>query len=203
MARSVLHAGDVYGTAVPSPGERRHMVNPWSVAVTISGLAVAVLTGTVVLRDGESFTSAGRSSAGATWQAHLRIVDETLQTGDVRAATRAWRDAYGAALADRGWQGMVAVGDAFLAIGRADATPSGAYPNARRAYLTALIRARRLQSVDGVLRTTEAFAALGDRGVAEQSLRVAAEVAGSDPVAAARVQAAGASLRASWQSRSR
>ena len=44
----------------------------------------------------------------------------------------------------------------------------------RQTYLTALFRARSEGSVEGVLRTAERFAELGDRGVVEQWIRVAA-----------------------------
>lgn len=49
---------------------------------------------------------------------------------------------------------------------------------ARRAYLAALERARATGSADGVLQVAEAFAALGDRSVAEQCLVIAARLAG-------------------------
>jgi hypothetical protein len=95
----------------------------------------------------------------------------------VSAAVGAWHDAYGAALASRGWEGMIAVGDAFLRIGVEAGTRNGSRPNARQAYLNALIRAHRDGSPDGMRRAAEAFAALGDHAVATQCLRVADELA--------------------------
>jgi hypothetical protein len=85
---------------------------------------------------------------------------------------------------------MIAVGDAFMKIGRAAGTPGGARMNAREAYLTALIRARRNRSVDGALRSGEAFAGLGDRAVVEQSLYIAAQLAAGDEHAQQRVSEA-------------
>jgi hypothetical protein len=85
---------------------------------------------------------------------------------------------------------MVAVGDAFLAIGRASGSVRGARLNAREAYLAALIRARRGRSVDGVLRSAEAFRGLGDGAVAEQCLHIAAQIAAGDEPAQRRVQEA-------------
>ena len=49
--------------------------------------------------------------------------------------------------------------------------------NARDAYMTALIRARRDRSLDGVLRSAEAFRELDDRTVVEQCLHIAAQLA--------------------------
>jgi len=45
------------------------------------------------------------------------------------------------------------------------------------AYLTAAIRARREGSVDGALRSAEAFQALGDQAIAEHCRHVAARLA--------------------------
>ncbi len=92
---------------------------------------------------------------------------------EARAALRAWHDAYAAALASRGWEPMLEVGDAALGLGDAAGTPEAARARARRAYLHAFTRARRAGSVDGVLRAAQAFADLGDREVAAQCLDVA------------------------------
>jgi len=125
------------------------------------------------------------------WRAHLGIVEKELQQGRIDVAVRAWHDAYGAALASRGWDGMIAAGDAFMAIGRASGSVRGARMNAREAYLTAFIRARRDRSVDGVLRSAEAFRQLGDQAVVEQCLHVAGELAAGDARAEQRVREAG------------
>jgi len=60
--------------------------------------------------------------------------------------------------------------------------------NARQAYLTALIRARRSGSVDGALRSAAAFARIDDRDVVEQCLYVAAVLAAGDAEAQKKVQ---------------
>jgi hypothetical protein len=124
------------------------------------------------------------------WRAHLDVVLRELEHGHLDVAIRAWRDAYGAALASRGWEGMIAVGDVFLAIGRASGTARGARMNARDAYLVAVIRARRDRSVDGALRSAEAFRELDDRALAEQSLRIAGQLADGDELAQQRVREA-------------
>src|SRR5262245_1765090 len=151
----------------------------------------AALTGAPALvhaeLEPESDAPAVRARDNALWKAYLETVDRQLASGHVDGAVRAWHDAYAAALESREWKSMVAVGDAFMKIGEAAGTPGGARMNAREAYTTALIRARRDRSVDGALRSGEAFARLGDRTVVEQSLHIAAELAAGDPEAQKRV----------------
>jgi len=138
----------------------------------------------------ETLMPAGRAQDDALWKAHLAIVDRELASGHIDAAVRAWHDAYGAAMHSRSWESMIAVGDAFVKIGRAAGTPSGAHMNAREAYLAALIRARRDHSVDGALRSAQAFAALGDRAIVEQSLYIADQLAAGDQETRERVREA-------------
>jgi hypothetical protein len=64
------------------------------------------------------------------------------------------------------WQLLMKVGD--------DARARGDVPGARRAYLSALFRARGEHALAGVLSAAEGFESLGDRPVVEQALRVAA-----------------------------
>ena len=123
-------------------------------------------------------------------RAHLAVVEQELEHGHVDVAVRTWHDAYGAALESRTWESMIAVGDAFLAIGRVSGAVRGARQNAREAYLTALIRARRDRSVDGVLRAADAFRRLDDRAVAEHCLRIAGQLAAGDEHAELKVQEA-------------
>ena len=94
---------------------------------------------------------------------------------------------------------MIAVGDAFIAIGRASGSIRGARMNAREAYLTALIRARREHSVDGVLRSADAFRELDDRAVVDQCLHIAAQLAAGDEQAQEKVR----DVRQRWAARQR
>jgi hypothetical protein len=154
-------------------------------ALTIPNPERAALTGAraaahAELERLESAVPAGRARDDGLWNAYLQIVDKELASGHIDGAVRVWHDAYGAALRSRGWEGMIAVGDAFMRIGHAAGTPGGARMNAREAYLTALIRARRNRSVDGALRSAEAFRELGDRAVVEQCLYIAAQLAAAD-----------------------
>jgi len=135
----------------------------------------------------ESAAPVVRGRDNTLWKAHLESVERELTSGHVDGAVRAWHEAYAAALESREWESMIAVGDAFMKIGEAAGTPGGARMNAREAYTTALIRARRDRSVDGALRSGEAFARLGDRTIVEQSLHIAGELAAGDPAAQQRV----------------
>lgn len=138
----------------------------------------------------ESFVPAGRDRDDGLWRAYLDLVEKELERGHLDVAVRVWQDAYGAALGSGSWESMIAVGDAFVAIGRAAGSPAGARMNAREAYLTALIRARRDRSVDGALRTAEAFRQIDDQAVVEQCFHVAALLAVGDEQALQRVREA-------------
>jgi hypothetical protein len=123
---------------------------------------------------------AGRARDDTPWKAHVRLVETELASGHVDAAVGAWQDAYAAALASRSWESIPALGDAFMRIGYAAGTPGRARMNARDAYFAALIRARRGYSVDGALRSADAFAELGDGAVVAQGLYIAAQLAAGD-----------------------
>jgi hypothetical protein len=138
----------------------------------------------------EAVVPAGRSRDDGAWTAHLRVVETELARGHVDVAVRVWHDAYGAALESRSWESMLAVGDAFMRIGHAAGRPGGARMNARDAYVIALIRARRHHSVDGALRSAEAFREIGDRAIVEQCLHVAALIAAGDDGAQQKVREA-------------
>jgi hypothetical protein len=111
------------------------------------------------------------------WAASLRQVDEALARQSGLSARQAWQDAHWAALGSGRWDAMLAVGDAALRVGELTGQRVAAGATARQAYLTALFRARQQSALDGVLRAAEAFAALGDREVEAQCLRVALAMA--------------------------
>jgi hypothetical protein len=121
------------------------------------------------------------------WMSPLRDMDDAIARGDLTAAETARHEAYRAAIASRKWEGFLAAGDAVLRLEEATQSRGTAEPEARRLYLPALFRARGQQSLDGVLLATEAFARLGDGDVVEKGLRMARDLAGSDPEAQARV----------------
>lgn len=105
----------------------------------------------------------------ASWRGYLRAVDRALGNGDIDGARRAWESAHLEAIESLSWEGLIAAGDARLRIGVADGgRRAAAEPAARRAYFAALYRACREDSFEGILRTAEAFAKLGDREVVEE-----------------------------------
>lgn len=171
---------------------RYSIARRWGRAAGSISIALIVLTAAAVE------WSASQASTGSpsprppqrAWIDHLRVVETELARGRVDAAVRAWHDANATALASGSWEGMIAAGDAFVAIGRAAHTPNGARANAREAYVTALVRARRAGSVEGALRAAQAFRALGDEAIAEGALHVAAQLAGADEDAQQRVREA-------------
>ena len=122
------------------------------------------------------------------WLAPLGKMDQAIERGDLMSAALAQHEVYRAAIASRRWEGYLAAGDAILRLGDMTQNRSTAEPEARRLYLSALFRARSQQSLDGVLLATEAFARLGDSDVVEHGLRMARDLAGSDPEAQARVR---------------
>jgi hypothetical protein len=165
---------------------------------TIATLAILGTTGLVV-------TSRRQAAAPVEplWVLRVRELDRALAAGNVSAAASVWPVAWHAALATRRWDAMLAVGDAAVRLGRRSRTSSAAHTDARRAYLLAFERARRERSTEGVLRVAEAFAALGDRDVVHDALRVARALAATrDPgvrehvqLEAARIAAASAPPR--------
>lgn len=106
-------------------------------------------------------------------------------------------DAHTAAVRSQRWEGLLAVGDAATRIATLPRLLRAFEAKARLVYLATLFRARDQGSIDGVLRTAEAFATLGDPAVVEQCLRVADELAAraGDREGCERVQAGGALLR--------
>jgi hypothetical protein len=125
------------------------------------------------------------TEAQLAWQARLLKVEQAMARGDFAAAETLWREAYAAALKSRHWEGVIAAGDTYRALGARAGFRAASVAKARQAYLTALFRARSEGSVEGVLLTAERFAELGDREVVEQCIRVARQVAAQsrDPYA--------------------
>jgi hypothetical protein len=114
-----------------------------------------------------------------TWGTHLEAVDAALARRDVSAAERAWRDAHGAAVRTRTWRPLLEVGDAALRIGALTHHRAPYQAKARELYLAALTRAQAERSAAGVLHVAASFDALGDRTVAQQSVRIAEGLAGA------------------------
>ena len=107
------------------------------------------------------------------WTPHLEAMDAAVTTNNASAAVLAWRHAYSAALDQPGWRGLVEVAGAALHIGAIPGFQKAAESRARESYWTALFRARRQGSLNGVLDAAEAFGTLGDRVMVEQCIRIA------------------------------
>lgn len=122
--------------------------------------------------------AAERSAMAAPWEPALGRLDQALGRGDLRGAEHEWVEAYRAAVVSRTWEGMVAVGDAARRLGEAGGRVEAATARARRAYLNALLRARHAASIEGVRRSTTAFASLGDTEAAAEGVRIERRLAG-------------------------
>jgi hypothetical protein len=148
-------------------------------------LAVAAVLGALEV----TLARVGDSSAKqeAPWISPLSEMDGALARGDFSTAATARHKADLAALASSCWEGYLAVGDGALRLGEAREARSAMEPEARRAYLSAMVRARNARSLEGTLRVTDAFARLGDHDMVEQGVRIARELAGSDEKAMDRV----------------
>jgi hypothetical protein len=140
----------------------------------IATLLLLLLIGVVTL---PLIPAASAQSDRGDWAARIAEMDRALARGETAVAAAAWREAYVAAHVSRGWPGMLAVGDAALRVARATGTPEVFEPRARRAYRTALLRAHRQASRDGLLAAGEAFGRLGDRDVERMAKAEAAELA--------------------------
>ena len=115
------------------------------------------------------------------WVAPLRTMDAAIEEGDRALAVRAWREAYGAALDDPGWRGLIEVAAACTRIGRLPNFGTAARARARETYWTAQFRARQQRSITGVLKAAEGFGALGDTAMVAQCIRIAQSLAPQYP----------------------
>ena len=123
------------------------------------------------------------------WTPAIQQVDTALARKEYSAALRAANDAYSLALGSTRWDGMVSAGDLYRRIGDATGLKRSFEAKAREAYQKAYFRARQQASVEGVLRSVEGYAALGDTQMVGVGLRVAERLAARDPEALADVRA--------------
>ena len=113
----------------------------------------------------------------ASWDQYIKAMDDALARGDFYAADLARQTAYLMALGSQRWEAMVAMGDAYARFADAQGASPTLRSEARRVYRSALFRARRQGSVEGVLRVSEALAARGDREGAREGLAMATAMA--------------------------
>src|SRR5262245_22672058 len=110
--------------------------------------------------------------APTSWSTSLHEMDAAIARGDLMAAATSGHQVYRAALATRSWEAFLAAGDGVLRLGEATQGRDAAEPDARRLYLAALFLARSQDSLEGVLRATEAFVRLGDHEVVAKGLEI-------------------------------
>jgi hypothetical protein len=163
-----------------------------------SWLLLAAVVG--LLAVGEASTKRISTNPLATSAPSIQSVEEAVMHRNVTAALREWEDAYRAAVARGRWEQLVEAADAYREIGEAVGSRERFDAKAREIYLAALFRARQQDSLDGVLRVAEAFAALGDRDEVERCLRIAERLAAQDAEAKADVQAVAARISAQRRS---
>jgi hypothetical protein len=160
----------------------------WYTPLVVLGAALLALM-ILALALVEVLVAEAPPMAPSTWTAPLARADEALRDGDLAQALSWWRQARVAALRSRQWEGMIEVGDASRRIGAHGHLQRASAARARDAYRTALLRARRQHSLDGLLRAATAFGELGDREVVVHAVSLAERQAGHDPRARATVRA--------------
>ena len=131
--------------------------------------------------DPASRSASSGSTPAERLSAALAAVDGALGRGDLSGAARAQHEAYAAAVASAGWEGLVAVAGTALRMGAMTGLRREAEDRARGLYRFALFRARALGSLDGALRVAEASKALGDDATVDQALAVAEQLARAAP----------------------
>jgi hypothetical protein len=153
----------------------RYLRSGLTVCLTILGVALAGNVGALATTDGP-------------WAPAIQQVDTALARKEYSVALRAANDAYTLALSSTRWDGMVTAGDLYRRIGEATGLKRSFEGKAREAYQKAFFRARQQSSVEGVLRATEGYAALGDTQMVGLGLRVAERLAARDPEAQADIR---------------
>ena len=111
------------------------------------------------------------------WREPLRKADAALTSGHPRAAQQDWEQAFRVAIQARTPEALLDVGRAYLTIGEAVHDRSTAVARARRLFLMSLFRARDRRDGLGVAAAAAAFAALGDRELADRGFEIAIAVA--------------------------
>jgi hypothetical protein len=160
----------------------------WYAPLVAIGAAVLVVM-IVALAIVEVLVAEAPPIGPGAWTTPLERADTSLRDGDVAQALAWWREARLAALRSQQWESMIDVGDASRRLGARGGFRGDGDALARDAYMTALLRARRQRSTDGVLRAAVAFGELGDRDVVVHAVRIAERQAGHDPRARQHVRA--------------
>ncbi len=154
-------------------------------------LAAIILLGSMAASMVADPPGAPEAGERAEWKRLIRRGDEAAAQKDFRTADAALHDALNEAIIRNRWDGLLEVGHAYLRLGQAGGPREAMEMKAERAYSAALTAARLAESVDGVLRTAEAYAAMGKPVVVDQIVRLAEFLAARsrDAQAGARVRA--------------
>lgn len=142
----------------------------------------------VILGVGLAGNVAALATSDGPWSPAIQQVDTALARKEYSAALRAANEAYALALGTTRWDGMICAGDLYRRIGEATGLRRSFETKAREAYQKAFFRARQQASVEGILRVTEGYAALGDTQMVGLGLRVAERLAARDPEAQADIR---------------
>ena len=161
----------------------------WYTPLIVIGVAALVLVVVALAIVEVLVAAAPPASSPSSWSIPLERSEEALRDGDVSQAISWWQEARQEALRSNRWEGLIEVGDASRRLGILGGFRRDGEAQARQAYMTALLRARRDHSVDGVLRAAGAFGELGDRDVVAHALRIAERQAAQDPRAREHVRA--------------
>jgi hypothetical protein len=154
----------------------------WHLRVNVA--AILMTLGTALA----GHAAVGAPGASDPWTPAIERVDSALARKEYSAALRAANDAYTLALGTTRWDGMVCAGDLYRRIGEATGLRRSFESKAREAYQKAFFRARQQASVEGILRATEGYHALGDTQMVGLGIRVAERLAARDPEAQADVR---------------
>ena len=153
----------------------------WYTPLVVIGVAALIVV-VVALAIVEVLVAAAPPAFGpSSWSIPLERSEEALRDGDVSQALAWWQEARQEALRSNRWEGLIEVGDASRRLGIRSGFRRDGEAQARQAYMTALLRARRDHSVDGLLRAADAFGELGDKDVVAHALRIAERQAAQDP----------------------
>lgn len=150
-------------------------------SVVVAAMVVAMALAVTVILVAYGTPAARIGAEDIEWTLRLHEADAALAAGDGQTAMAHLRAAHRAALRTGRWEALAEVGDAARRARELAPPPPRAFATASRAYLAGLARAREQQSVKGVLRVAEGFAALDDGQMVEYCIGVAGQLATSAP----------------------
>jgi hypothetical protein len=140
--------------------------------ILLVGVAVASFTGDPNGLPGDSLRPA--------WEREVGRVRQAVEARDLSQAAHRWADAYGLAVRMRRWEPMAATGDLAAELSRQDPVGAAFRESARRAYWSALFRARAERSAEGAMLIAASLRDLGDAELAVQAQRIGEELTRRD-----------------------